>query len=99
MHLLRSIYILCVCVGRLVKLLSEAEGPLRAVNESAAAAIRALPSTHSLEPKYARRGEVVARTVDLNSAAGYVLLLGDDDVVAADWERVRELQRHLYILG
>lgn len=82
------------CAGRLVKLVAPAAGRLRAVRH--VEQIEALPSFAALRLA-AEVGEEVARTVDLNSCAGDVVLLSADaDAVEDDYQTLRALQPTMF---
>mmetsp|Transcript_13357 Transcript_13357/g.22192 ORF Transcript_13357/g.22192 Transcript_13357/m.22192 type:complete len:426 (+) Transcript_13357:192-1469(+) len=85
--------------GRLVKLVSTAQGRLKSLNDTAAEEIRVLPSVVSFDPKYTKPGQRVRLTVDLLSAAGYCTLLHQNpDVVDRDYQMIAQLQRSLFIV-
>jgi hypothetical protein len=58
--------------------------------------IRALPSVHLLEVPLAV-GDVLVKTVDIRTDAGYVILMHDDEeVLRSDYERILELQDTIF---
>lgn len=78
----------------IVHLVSRQEGVITAVNHLDT--IRALPSVLHVEVPL-NVGDVLVRTVDIRTDAGYVLLAHDDeDVLSADYKRVLELQDSLF---
>jgi hypothetical protein len=80
--------------GLIVHLISTAEGVISAVRHLDE--IRALPSVHLLEMPLAV-GDVLVKTVDIRTDAGYVILMHDDEeVLRADYERIVELQDTMF---
>lgn len=81
--------------AKLVKLVSYARGPLVEVRH--AEAIEELPSVLRVHYAYEDEGDLVRPTVDLNSAAGDVLLVHEDaEVVEADYVALRAMQPTLF---
>jgi hypothetical protein len=80
--------------GRIVHLISTTEGVISAARHLDE--IRALPSVHLLEVPLAV-GDVLVKTVDIRTDAGYVILMHDDEeVLRADYERIVELQDTIF---
>ena len=83
------------CAGQLVELVSYASGALVRVRHREA--LDAMESVMRVSLKYEEAGELVRRTIDLNSFAGEVVLLhADPAVVAADYAALRALQPTLF---
>ena len=83
------------CAGRLVKLVSCVSGTLLRLNH--AEAIDELESVVRVKLAANEAGELIKRTVDLNTCAGDVVMLHTDpEVVEADVAAVRALQHTLF---
>ena len=84
--------------ARLVKLVSSVSGTLRREPaEVHAKALAAMPSLVRFEPTPDTVGAHVSLTVDLATCAGFAYLQHErEDVIAADYKALRELQPRLF---
>ena len=84
--------------GRLIHLVSQRGGELRRLNSALVDAISALPSVVKVCVYATEPGDIVHRTVDVTTDAGYVLLAGDDkSLVDNDYFHILDRQHNLFI--
>lgn len=80
--------------GMIVHLISRQEGIIKSIRHLDE--ITSLPSVHVVEIPSAE-GDVLVKTVDIRTDAGYVLLMHEDPaVLQADYERILQLQDSLF---